>query len=114
MTPIVSAGDIRKESLARIALRVHPPLSYKLTSERAGALILEQEIVPGETLADLLARLDSSNHEAWRNIFDVQSGQIQPAIMTFLNDTLLSHSVVSQTPLSDGDQVTLRIVYAGG
>jgi molybdopterin converting factor small subunit len=85
-----------------------------MTSKRVGVLILEQETDQGETLGELLARLESGDHEAWRDIFDAQTGQIQPAIMTILNGTLLSHSVTLQTPLSDGDQIALRIVYAGG
>ena len=78
------------------------------------ALILEQETGQGETLGDLLFRLESSNHEAWRGIFEAQTGQIQPAILIVWNGTLLSHSDVAQTPLSDGDQITLRIVPSGG
>ena len=100
--------------MARVELHVYPPLSYKMTSKRVGVLIVEQETGLGATLGDLLAKLESGDHEAWRDIFDAQTGQIQPAIMTVLNDTLLSHSVVPQTPLSDGDKITLRIVYAGG
>jgi hypothetical protein len=75
---------------------------------------LEQETTQGETLGDLLVRLEIGDHEAWCDIFNSKTGQIQPAIMTILNSTIMSRSVATQTPLSDGDQITLRIVYSGG
>ena len=100
--------------LARVELCVYPPLSYKMSSKRTGALILEQEIGPGETLGDLLARLENGDHETWHDIFDAQTSQMQPPILTVLNGTLLSRSVAPQTPLSEGDQIDLRIAYAGG
>jgi hypothetical protein len=105
---------IGEEALARVELRVYPPFSYKMSSKRTGALSLEQEIGPGETLGDLLARLENGDPEMWRDIFDAQTGQMQPLILTILNGALLSRSVVSQTLLSEGDQIAFRLVYTGG
>ncbi len=100
--------------MARVELRVYPPFSYRISSKQVGALVLEQEINQGETLGDLLARLENGDHRAWQGIFDAQTGQLQPAVMSILNNTLLSRSVASQTPLSDGDQIAFRIIYSGG
>jgi len=100
--------------LARVELRVHPPLSYRMSPKRVGALVLEQVINQGETLGDLLAKLASGNPETWKDIYDAQTGQMQPTIMTFLNSTVLSPSVTAQTPLSDGDQIAFHVAYGGG
>jgi sulfur carrier protein ThiS len=100
--------------LARVELHVYPPFSYKMSPKKVGALVLEQQIRQGETVGGLLARLDQGDHEAWRDIFDAQTGQMQPVIMTIMNGKLLSRSEASQTPLSDGDQLAFRIVYSGG
>jgi hypothetical protein len=105
---------IKKETLTQVKLYIHPPLSYQMTSNRESAFVVEQEINQGETLLKLFARLKCSNPEAWHNIINVETGQIQPFILTILNNSIWVPSVESQTPLSDGDQITIRIIYAGG
>lgn len=100
--------------MSKVTLSIYPPLSYKITAQKVGALLIEQEIDRGETLGDLLARLENSDHEAWSDIVNAQTSQIQPVILIVLNDTLVSHTVVHQTTLSDGDQIILRIIYSGG
>ena len=85
-----------------------------MSSEKVGALVLEQEIDQGETLGDLLTRLEDGDHQAWQGIFDAQTGQMQPVVMSILNNTLLPRSVAPRTPLSDGDQIAFRIIYSGG
>ena len=85
-----------------------------MSSKRVGALILEEEISQGETLGYLLARLANADHEAWQQVFDTRTDSIRPFIMTIFNGTLLPLSEALQTRLSDGDQIALRVGYAGG
>jgi uncharacterized protein YecA (UPF0149 family) len=101
-------------AVAKVELHVYPPLSYKMSSQRVGALILEEKIEQGETLGDLLARLANDNHEAWQAIFDAQTHRIRPIIMTILNGTVLAFSEAPQTRLSDSDQIAFRVAYGGG
>lgn len=100
--------------MARVELHVYPPLSYKMSSKRVGAHILEENVAQGETLGDLLARLTNGNHEAWRDIFDTRTHGMRPGILTVLNGTVLAWTEVPQIRLSDGDQIGLRITYCGG
>lgn len=100
--------------MAKVELHVYPPLSYKMSSKRVGAVVLEEKIDQGETLGDLLARLANGNHEAWRAIFDAQTHRIRPAIMTIFNGTALAFSEAPQTRLSDSDRIDLRVGYGGG
>ena len=100
--------------MARVELRVYPPLSYRISSEKVGALVLEQEIGQGETLGDLLARLQHGDRQAWQGILDAQTGEIRPIVITIVNGTLLSRPVAPHTPLSDGDQIAFRVAYSGG
>jgi sulfur carrier protein ThiS len=112
--PAGEATPHLEEMMARVELQVYPPFSYRMSSKKVGALILQQEIDQGETLGDPLARLESSDPEAWRGIFDAQTGRMQPAVLTILNSTLLSRSDAPQTALSDGDQIAIRMAYSGG
>ena len=100
--------------MAKVELHVYPPLSYKMSSKRVGALILEGKIDQGETLGSLLARLANDNHEAWQAIFDAQTHQIRPAIVTIFNGTALARSEAPQIRLSDGDKIDFRVAYGGG
>jgi len=100
--------------VAKVELHVYPPLSYKMSSKRVGALILEEKIDQGETLGGLLARLADGNHEAWQDIFDAQTHQIRPVIMTIFNGKALAFSEAPQTRLSDSDRIAFRLAYGGG
>lgn len=94
-------------------LWIYPPFSYRMTTQRAGAYVLQPEIDSGETLSDLLARLESRDEHAWRPIF-AQTGRMQTAVLTILNGKLLTRSEAPRTVLSDGDQITIRMAYSGG
>lgn len=100
--------------MAGVELHVYPPLSRYMSSQGVGPFVLQREIGQGETLGDLLARLDKGDHQAWQDILDAQTGEIRPIVLTILNSTMLSRSVASQTPLSDGDRIAFRIIYSGG
>ena len=100
--------------MANVELYVYPPLSYRMSSQRVGILVLEQTIHQGETLGDLLRKLWDGNPDAWQDIYDAQARQIKPIIATLLNAKALSNPTAAQTPLADGDQITFHLVYGGG
>jgi hypothetical protein len=100
--------------LGRVELHVYPPLSRYMSSQDVGAVVLQPEIGQGETLGDLLARLEHADLQAWQDILDAQTGEIRPIVITVANGRLLSRSVASQTLLTDGDQIAFRIMYSGG
>lgn len=100
--------------MATVKLRVYPPLSYRMSSQKGGVVVLEQEINEGCTLGDLLDRLSASNPDAWQNIYDDAARQLRPVIVTVLNTASLSNATAAQAALSNGDQITLRLAYGGG
>ena len=57
-------------SFPTIEVRIYPPLSYKMTSQKVGPLIKTIKIQQETTLSDLLDKLDAEDHEAWRRIYD--------------------------------------------
>jgi sulfur carrier protein ThiS len=85
-----------------------------MTDQGLGPLVLQRELGSGETLGDLLARLDEGDPGAWRDILNTHTGDIRPGVLIILNGTLLTRSAASQTPLSDGAQISFRIQYSGG
>jgi hypothetical protein len=100
--------------IPKIELHIYPPLSYEMTSKRVGALVLEIQVEQGDTLGDVLVRLDKKNHEKWKRLIDAQNKKMRPPVRTILNEKALSPSVLAHTPLSDGDQIKFVIIYGGG
>lgn len=100
--------------MARVELRIFPPLSHEMFNHKVGVHISEQEISPPEALGDLLARLAQGSNGAWLNIFDSQTRQIRPGLVIILNKRILSPFVAAQTPLSSGDRISLNYLVVGG
>jgi hypothetical protein len=100
--------------LAKVTLSIFPPLSYDTSTKSGGTLILDVPFELGDTLGILLARLKNENRGVWQNVFDVQGNRIRPVVFTLLNDTRLSPSAATRTPLSDGDRISFVIAYGGG
>ena len=100
--------------MAKVELRVYPPLSYEMTSKRLGPHVIEEKVDHAETLGDLLTRVSSDNQSAWKKIFNTNLCQMQQGILAVLNGTVLTWEKAPETCLSDGDQVDFRITYLGG
>jgi molybdopterin converting factor small subunit len=105
--------DHERTSKASVELHVRPPLSYGI-SEKAGGLILREEIASGETLGELLARLEARSPEAFQQIFDSGTRRIRLSIVTVVNGILLRRTEAMQRVLLDGDRITWLLMYAGG
>ena len=108
-------GDESREgtSFAMVELYIRPPLSYGV-SKKAGGLVMKEGIVEGETLGELLARLEARTPQAFQHIFDSGKGQIQSSVITVVNGTVLRRSKAIQSVLADGDRITWFLTYAGG
>ena len=67
----------------------------------------------GQTLADLFADLDS-RHEGLRARLVGDDGSLQRFVNVYLNDEDVRFLGGAETPLSDGDVVTILPAVAGG
>ncbi|MDX6301582.1 MAG: sulfur-carrier protein [Nocardioidaceae bacterium] len=67
----------------------------------------------GQTLADLFADLDS-RHEGIRARLVGDDGSLQRFVNVYLNDEDVRFLGGAETPLSDGDVVTILPAVAGG
>ena len=67
----------------------------------------------GDTLADLFADLDS-RHEGIRARLVGDDGSLQRFVNVYLNDEDVRFLGGAETPLSDGDVVTILPAVAGG
>jgi molybdopterin synthase sulfur carrier subunit len=81
-----------------------------LRSYTGGDKVLEGK---GETLGDLFADLDA-RHEGLRDRLLSDDGSLQRFVNVYLNDEDVRFLGGIETPLSDGDVVTILPAVAGG
>ncbi len=79
-----------------------------------GQAELPMELAPRATLTDLFTRLNSEYGENFnRQVYDQLSGELVPFLI-LINDKTYRTTVDMDTPLSDGDVVTIMIPFDGG
>jgi len=98
---------------AKVELQIQPPLSYEITKQ-AGGLKMEEEILEGETLGELLVRLVRQNPPAFQHVYDSDIKEILPPIVTVVNGTTMPRADAIARKLADGDKITWLLMYAGG
>jgi len=98
---------------AKVELQIRPPLSYEITKQ-AGGIKMEEEILEGETLGQLLVRLERQTPPAFQHIYDADKREILPPIVTVVNGTTIPRAGAIARELADGDKITWLLMYAGG
>lgn len=97
--------------MATIKFTVAYPLSNRSRRKR---MQKEQIIEQGETLANVLIRLCSNDHETWQVIWDKQANRLHNDVLITVNNHSLLPEDVFEVQLSDGDAVTVHKVVSGG
>ena len=85
-----------------------------VSRENRNAIDRSQAIMPGETIGSLFQRLEQSNPDAWRNIWNVDDERLQGHILVTLNNRGIRDTNMFHTTLQDGDRITVRGILAGG
>ena len=98
---------------AKVELQIYPPLLYQ-SSKQSEKLIVEEVFNEGETLGDLLIRLEKQDPETFRNIYDSSKRHVHLPIVTVINGTAMQYSRAIQRQLADGDKIAWLLMYAGG
>ena len=76
--------------------------------------IVEREIAEGTTLRELLAALAADYPLLARRAYDPATDQVSEQVNLLVNDVLAAALRGLDTPLQDGDTITLLPAYAGG
>ncbi len=80
----------------------------------SGRTLFEEAIVPGETVGDLLRRLSQRFPELDRALWDASRKGLGEHIEVLVNDAVLGVTHTLESPLQNGDRVTLLGQYMGG
>ena len=76
--------------------------------------LLEREVADGTTLRELLAALVADHPPLAHRAYDPQADQVSEQVNLLVNDVLAAALSGLDTPLHEGDKVTLLPAYAGG
>ena len=76
--------------------------------------LLEHEVADGATLRDVLAALAAAYPPLAHRTYDPATDQVSEQVNLLVNDVLAAALSGLDTPLHDGDRITLLPAYAGG
>jgi len=89
-----------------VTVRVPPPWRKHLDDRR-------EVDVAGATVAELLANLAAEFPSLRERIYD-GDGRLMSAVAVFVNQDSIGRLAGLETPLADGDRVTILMAIAGG
>ena len=96
-----------------VELHLRLPIIIKLTKQ-AGGLKLKEEIREHETLGELLSKLEAQNPAVFQHVYNRETGEIHPPVVTVINDVTVRRAEAINHQLVDGDKITWLMMYAGG
>ena len=76
--------------------------------------IKKESVEEGATIRQLLDNLATHYCAIARHVFDQQAKSVYPSVFVIYNDSVISHHVVHEQVLRDGDKITIIPVYVGG
>lgn len=80
----------------------------------SGRILFEELIVPGETTGDLLKRFSRRFPELDRALWDESKQGLGAHIEVLVNDVVLGVARALESPLQNGDRITLLGQFMGG
>lgn len=99
-------------AMARVTLKILPPFGARLGIEKLGTVVLEEQIRPGETVESFLVRqARRSGSRFGEVIFEPESRLFWPGVVVLVNGRPLHHLKGLETPLNEGDIITLLPPY---
>jgi molybdopterin converting factor small subunit len=102
-----------EKSVFKVELVIRPPLSYDV-SKKSGGITIHPEVLEGEKLGGLIARLTSQTPDILRRVYDPVKGEILPLIITVVNGSIMNRVDAMEKEMADGDQITWFLTYTGG
>ena len=101
-----------------IHLEITSALATVLRQENSDRIVIEKKVARGTTIGDLLADLAADLSPEYKDfhlrVYNPETGEVSDQVMIILNDTLLQFPHVTNTELSNGDEVMLAVVFGGG
>ena len=102
------AADALTDDLGReLALRV-------TFLNGSGKVFFDVTFTPGQTLETVVKSMSQNHPELHRALWDPDSGQLGASVELIINDVFMGIEHTMETPVSDGDRITLLPAWDGG
>ena len=109
---------LSKTSRSKVEIEITSAVATVLRQENSDRLVIEKEVAKGTTVGDLLADIAADLAPRYKDfnerIYNPDTGEVSDQVMIILNGDLLQFPHVTEARLSNGDRITLAIVFGGG
>lgn len=100
--------------MPKVKLEIVPWLTVAWEETAKGRLVVEEKVVPGETLGSLLARLAERHPRFGEYVFDIKRGRLAGFASIVINDDALGQAPDLGRELREGDTIVFLPPYVGG
>jgi molybdopterin converting factor small subunit len=99
---------------ARVEIEVVAWVTQFVGGDGSGRQVYEEPLRPGDTVRQVLRRLSARFPDLHEALWEAQSGELGEHIEVLINDAVLDLTHTLDSPLHDGDKITLIGQYLGG
>jgi molybdopterin converting factor small subunit len=110
----VGAGSVSPFGTLHVQIEVIAWITTFVGGSGSGRKLFEEAIVPGETVGDLLWRLSQRFPELDSALWDASRKGLGEHIEVLVNDVVLGVTHTLESPLQNGDRMTLLGQFMGG
>jgi molybdopterin converting factor small subunit len=108
-------GSPNRQATAVVSVRMRfPSIVFKTAGGSEGWVTVKRNVEDGATVAALLADLVATYPGFRESVYNPESGVVNEQIGVVLNGKLLTFSDISETRLSNNDEVLVQPIYSGG
>lgn len=101
-------------SLHKVRIEVFAWLTKMVGGDGSGKIFFDITFTPGESLETVVRSLSQKHPELHRALWDPDSGQLGASVELIVNDVFMGIDHTLETPVSDGDRITLLPAWDGG
>ena len=101
-------------ALNKVQIEVFAWLTKMVGGNGSGKVFFDVTFTPGQTLETVVKSMSQNHPELHRALWDPDSGQLGASVELIINDVFMGIEHTMETPVSDGDRITLLPAWDGG
>ena len=106
--------NLANAAVHKVQVEIMSWLTRHVGGVGSGRIFFDQEFTPGESLKAVLTRLGHRFPELGREIWNPETGEIWEFVEIIVNDAFLGIHHTMDSPIKEGDRITLMEAFEGG
>lgn len=98
----------------KVQIEVMSWLTRHVGGVGSGRVYLDEEFTPGETIKDVLSRVGQRYPELGRELWNRETGEMWEFAEIIVNDAFIGINHTIDSPVKDGDRISLMEAFEGG